>query len=65
MPDISMCPGNNCPIKDSCYRHKAMPNGDRQSWADFQYDHEQDVCGGFVRLWGSNFFGFVEQGDES
>lgn len=63
MPDISMCPGNNCPIKDSCYRHKAIPT-ERQSYVDYKYDHEQDVCGGFIRLWDSNFFGFSEQGDE-
>lgn len=26
MPDISMCKGTSCPIKDSCYRHVAKPN---------------------------------------
>ena len=25
MPDISMCVGNDCPIKENCYRYKAKP----------------------------------------
>lgn len=26
MPDISMCSGENCPLKEKCYRHKAKPS---------------------------------------
>ncbi len=25
MPDISMCVGNDCPLKETCYRYKAKP----------------------------------------
>lgn len=25
MPDISMCVGNDCPLKETCYRFKAKP----------------------------------------
>lgn len=25
MPDISMCSGDGCPIKEKCYRHMATP----------------------------------------
>jgi hypothetical protein len=32
MPDITMCRGNGCEIKDNCYRHKAEPSEFRQSW---------------------------------
>lgn len=32
MPDISMCEGGNCPVKDSCYRYLAKPNEYRQSY---------------------------------
>lgn len=32
MPDISMCQGINCNIKDNCYRFKAKPSEFRQSW---------------------------------
>jgi hypothetical protein len=30
-PDISMCPGTNCPHKEKCYRFTAKP-GDYQSY---------------------------------
>ena len=26
MPDITMCPGGNCPMKETCYRYKAKPS---------------------------------------
>jgi hypothetical protein len=26
MPDITMCVGLNCPLKETCYRFKAKPN---------------------------------------
>jgi len=30
-PDITMCKGTDCPVKESCYRYIAKPN-DYQSW---------------------------------
>lgn len=32
MPDITMCEGGNCPIKNKCYRHTAKPSEYRQSY---------------------------------
>ena len=32
MPDISMCKGEDCTIKETCYRFKATPNEYRQSY---------------------------------
>ena len=32
MPDISMCNGESCPKKETCYRFKAEPNPYRQSY---------------------------------
>jgi hypothetical protein len=32
MPDISLCKGINCNIKDNCYRFKAEPSKFMQSW---------------------------------
>ena len=32
MPDITMCKGEACSIKESCYRYKATPNEYRQSY---------------------------------
>jgi hypothetical protein len=32
MPDITMCEGTHCPIKENCYRYTAKPNEYRQSY---------------------------------
>ena len=32
MPDISMCPGGDCAIKESCLRYNAKPTEYRQSY---------------------------------
>ena len=31
MPDITMCPGGDCPMRHDCYRHTAEPS-ERQSY---------------------------------
>ena len=32
MPDITMCQGGKCTIKEECYRYKAKPSEYRQSY---------------------------------
>lgn len=32
MPDITMCTGENCSLKETCYRNKATPCEYRQSY---------------------------------
>jgi len=32
MPDITMCKGGTCGIKETCYRFKVKPNEFRQSY---------------------------------
>ena len=32
MPDITMCTGYVCPLRDSCYRFTATPSEYRQSY---------------------------------
>jgi hypothetical protein len=32
MPDISMCKGDGCPLRDRCYRHIATPSERRQTY---------------------------------
>lgn len=45
MPDISMCEGKKCPLKEKCYRYKATPTKYRQSYfVDTPYDHKDDKC---------------------
>jgi hypothetical protein len=34
MPDITMCPGGECPLKETCYRFKANPS----SWQSFFHE---------------------------
>lgn len=32
MPDISKCPGTNCPLREACYRYTSRPSEYRQAW---------------------------------
>ena len=36
MPDISMCRGEGCPIKSTCFRHMLKPNPYWQSYSAFE-----------------------------
>lgn len=45
MPDISMCKGDECPIKESCYRFTAKPSEYTQSWfVDVPYSKVMERC---------------------
>lgn len=37
MPDISMCSGDGCPIKEKCYRFTAKPDEYLQSYIQPPY----------------------------
>ena len=56
MPDITMCLGNDCPIKETCYRFTAIPTPHWQSYSDFKYDEKLNVCEFFYH----NGVGFKE-----
>lgn len=49
MPDITMCPGEDCPLKESCYRYTATPSEFRQSYfvntpyKDGECDHYWEI----------------------
>jgi len=32
MPDICMCQSHKCPLRNSCYRYRAIPDDYRQSY---------------------------------
>jgi hypothetical protein len=49
MPDITMCPGTNCPYKESCYRYTAKPN-EYQSYF-IEPPFKDDDC---KMYWGDN-----------
>jgi len=49
-PDISMCNGTNCPLKEECYRHKAIP----LDWQAFFIESpikEDGNCDYFMEIW--------------
>lgn len=46
MPDISMCEGLHCPIKNKCYRFTATPNEPYQSYHTWSYRYD-NKCRGF------------------
>lgn len=41
---MSMCGGIECPLKETCYRHKAIANGTMQSYIDSPYNAEEEKC---------------------
>ncbi len=48
MADITMCEGRNCPLKEKCYRHTAIPNIYRQSYFVYMpYDESKENCPDF------------------
>ena len=49
MPDITMCPGTNCPHKETCYRFTAWI-GEYQSWF-IEAPIKDDKCDYY---WGEN-----------
>jgi len=45
MPDITMCNGGDCPLKETCYRYKAKPSEFWQSYfTEIPYDEEKKEC---------------------
>lgn len=45
MPDITMCNGGDCPLKESCYRCLATPSEFRQSYFMHPpYNKQEDNC---------------------
>ena len=45
MPDIAMCEGKDCPIKESCYRFTATPSDRRQAYAEFEFKESGSLRG--------------------
>ena len=42
-----MCEGNKCPLKDKCYRYRAI-SSQRQSWfMEIPYDKDKKSCGSY------------------
>ena len=51
MPDITMCAGGDCPLKENCWRFRAPPEPRWQSWfSAVPFDHETGTCLSFAEL---------------
>lgn len=37
MPDFSICCNRDCPLRESCYRYRAVPSEPQQAYAYFEY----------------------------
>jgi hypothetical protein len=44
MPDISMCWGENCPLKNDCYRFTAKASQWQYYFTSIPFDHEKHEC---------------------
>lgn len=42
MSDITMCTSEMCPYRDTCYRKRAEPNKNYQSYYNFEYECNED-----------------------
>jgi hypothetical protein len=55
MPDITMCKGDNCSLKESCYRFTANPNKKYQSYfSEIPYNEETRECNYFTKAFSPN-----------
>jgi hypothetical protein len=52
MADIAKCEGTGCPLKDTCYRYRALAGDYWQSWlAKVPYDHQTDTCDQYWKMY--------------
>ena len=49
MPDITMCEGNKCPFKESCYRYKAKADQYQLYFVDIPLQKD-GTCDYFIEL---------------
>jgi len=55
MADITMCLGDGCNLKNSCYRHKATPSYYRQAYfLEPPYSEENGTCEFYWELGNTN-----------
>ena len=54
MPDIAMCKNKTCPSRDQCYRYRAVPARDHQSYMAYEPDEDAGKCEDFVQVFASD-----------
>ena len=51
MADITMCEGNNCPLKETCKRYLSLVNQYSQSYyMEIPYDFEKEECDQYWKI---------------
>lgn len=58
MPDITMCPGTGCPMKNRCYRFRAFTAGRQSYFGSLPHDPSTGRC---AQLWDVTPFEATEE----
>ena len=51
MPDITMCRGDDCPKRETCYRFTAIPDQYWQSWFVETPEYKNGECHEYLADW--------------
>lgn len=51
MTDITSCTGEQCPIRDKCYRYTAVRSCVQSYFMDVPYDYEKNSCEYYLMPW--------------
>jgi hypothetical protein len=51
MPDISMCKGKDCPLKETCYRYTAESSDYQSYFIEVPYDATTNSCDYHMEIW--------------
>ena len=50
MPDMTLCPGQGCPLKNRCHRFRAVAHGRQDYFGRLPYDAATGQCDSFRDL---------------
>jgi len=64
MPDISMCQGNKCPLKETCYRFKATASS-YQSYFSVSPIKEDNTCDYYMEYLTKNNDNTIKSNDSN
>jgi hypothetical protein len=64
MPDLWMCPGEGCPKKNKCYRHRAVPTSLNQAYGETPPNAADGTCDDFLELRGGDRLTDIGAGPE-
>lgn len=50
MVDYTLCMNHYCPLKKKCWRYQTKGDPKRQSYSNFKYDRETNMCDYFIEI---------------